>query len=78
MNRLICKINKDGKHYGNVKCVVCSKKYDWVEYLNADVEVEYLSMDGYERFLDLKVTGKCPNCNYRCVYLYRIKDNGFK
>lgn len=70
MSRIMCKKNDEGKHYGEVKeCVVCKKHFEWVEDENADVEVEYIVRDGNKDTYDLKVTAKCPNCNYRYPYL---------
>ncbi|MEY8417060.1 hypothetical protein AAK964_12220 [Tissierella praeacuta] len=73
MKRIICKKNDEGKHYGEVECVVCKKQYNWIEDENADVVLEYITIDGYEEFYDLKVTAKCPHCNYKYPYLNSLK-----
>lgn len=78
MGRLLCKKNKMGKHYDNVNCAVCKKEYNWVEDENADVLVEKIFIDGLQKFIDINVTAKCPYCNYRYTYLYRIKQNQYR
>lgn len=78
MSRAMCIKNKNGMHYGEVVCHVCKNDYKWIEDENADVEVEYISIDGNNTFIDIKVIAKCPSCNYRCPYPFSVKGDEYR
>lgn len=74
----MCNKNDNGEHYGDVNCAVCRKDFEWIEGKNADAVVDKILLDGPDTFIDLNVTAKCPECNYKCTYLFTSKGNHYR
>lgn len=70
--------DNDGNLTNEVICDICNNKFRWIDGLNSQAVVKSISIIGYcnrdERQFNLKVTAKCPHCNFTAEYDQYYKD----
>lgn len=70
--------DNDGNLTNEVMCDICNKKFKWIDGVNSEAIVKSVSVISYynkeEKQFNLKVTAKCPHCNYRVEYNQYYKE----
>lgn len=75
---LFAKRDNDGSLTNEVICHICNKTFIWTDGVNSEAIVKSVSViscyNREDKQFNLKVTAKCPHCNYRAEYDQYYKE----